>query len=124
MTANGIEIGRAPPYSKPENAIPERANWTIMETARSMMDHAGLPKPFWGEAVTHAADIWNICFGNGAIDLTSHELFIGRKPRVDHLRVFGSHAWVLVPKNKRTKLDSKSEEGLIVGCSDDSLYEV
>lgn len=56
--------------------------------------------------------------------MTSYEAFIGRKPRVDHFKVFGAQAWVFVLKEKRKKLDVKSEEGVIVGCLENSQYKV
>lgn len=95
-----------------------------MESARAMLDRAGLPRPFWAEAATHAADIRNRFFGPNRKDVTSYELLMGRKPRIYHLRVFGCHAWVLIPKQKRKKLDVESEEGMIIGSLENSLYKV
>ena len=46
------------------------------------------------------------------------------KTRVDHLRVFGSLAWAFVPKEQKRKLDSKSEEGAVIGCFENSLYRI
>lgn len=43
--------------SPEQNGIVERMNRTLMETARSMMAHAGLPHKFWAEAVETAAYI-------------------------------------------------------------------
>ena len=42
-------------------------------------------------------------------DKTPHEVRTGKKPSLSHLRVFGCDAYVHVPKQKRTKLDTKSE---------------
>lgn len=89
-----------------------------------MLNYAGLQKPFWAESVTCAADVRNRFFCPGREDVTSYELFIGHKPRLDHIRTFGCHAWVFVPKEKRRKLDEKSEEGIIISSLENSLYKV
>jgi len=38
-----------------------------------------------------------------------------RKPGVGHLRVFGSIAYAHVPKQKRTKLNDRSTEFVLIG---------
>ena len=124
LKQHGIEISRSTPYSPQENGIAERCNRTVMESARAMLDHAGMPRQFWAEAVAHASDILNRFFRPGSKNVTSYESLIGRKPRIDHLRVFGSHAWVMIPKEKRQKLDVKSGEGVVIGCLENSLYKV
>lgn len=40
------------------------------------------------------------------------------------MRVFGCAAWVHVPKQKRSKLDSKSEKGILLSCLDNGHYKV
>lgn len=47
-------------------------------------------------------------------------MFHKYKPNVSRLRSFGSTAYVHVPKEKRTKLDPKSEVGIMVGYSDNA----
>ena len=42
-------------------------------------------------------------------DKTPHEVWIGKKPYLSHLRVFSCDAYVHVPKEKITKLNSKFE---------------
>ena len=44
-----------------------------------------------------------------------HELYLGTKPNVQHLRVFGSIAYVHVPKEKQRQLDAKAEKCILVG---------
>ena len=41
-----------------------------------------------------------------------------KKPFLSHLRVFGCNAFVHVPKEKRTKLDNKSERCIFIGYKD------
>eukprot|EP00253_Pinus_taeda_P004391 PITA_04391 len=48
-------------------------------------------------------------------DKTPQEVWTGKKPSLSHLRVFGCDAYVHVPKEKRTKLDSKYENCVFIG---------
>lgn len=49
----GIEIEKVPPYSSASNGMAERANRTVIEGARTLLDESGLPHSFWGEALLH-----------------------------------------------------------------------
>ena len=48
-------------------------------------------------------------------DKTPHKVWIGKKLSLSHLRVFGCDVYVHVPKEKRTKLDSKSKGAYLLG---------
>ena len=50
-------------------------------------------------------------------NMTPEEEFIGRKPCVDHLWIFGCPAYIQVPKDKWKKLDSTRIKGTFVGYS-------
>jgi hypothetical protein len=49
--------------------------------------------------------------------LTPEEVFIGTKPDVSHLRIWGNVCYCRVPLEKRTKLEPTSDKGLLVGYS-------
>ena len=42
-------------------------------------------------------------------DKTPQEVWIGKKPSLTHLMVFGCNAYVHVPKEKMSKLDNKDK---------------
>ena len=42
-----------------QNGVAKRMNMTLIERARSMMLHAGLPKTFWADAVSTTAFLIN-----------------------------------------------------------------
>jgi hypothetical protein len=51
---------------------------------------------------------------------TPYELWIGQKPNLKHLRVFGSTAFVHIPKQMTTKLEPRSKKMLFVGYDGES----
>eukprot|EP00253_Pinus_taeda_P028451 PITA_28451 len=90
-------------------------NKTLMERARSMLSGARLGQEFWAEAVDTACYLVNRSPSSGLENKTPREVWTGKKPSLSHLRVFGCDAYVHVPKEKRTKLDSKYEKCIIIG---------
>ena len=61
--------------------------------------------------------VQNRAFANGGV--SPHKLYFRKKPNLAHLRVFGSIAYVHVPKEKRRKLDAKSKKCILVDYSDE-----
>ena len=84
-------------------------NRTLMESARSMMTHAGIPDKYWAEAVECATYTRN-CTPTTAFKEknTPFEVRYGKKPNISHLRVFGCMAYVHIPDSQRHKLDKKA----------------
>jgi len=103
-------------YTPEQNGKAERLNRTLMEKVRSMLADSGLPPEAWGEAVMTANYLRNRSPTTGR-DLTPYEMMTGNRPDVGHLRVFGSKAFVHIPKEKRNKLDFKGAPGHMVGYS-------
>ena len=82
-----------------------------MESARSMLSHAHLSNRFWAEAVATAAYLRNRSATTALDDrMTPYEKWHGRKPNLEHLRVFGCVAYAHVPDCNRRKLDDKAEK--------------
>ena len=121
----GIKHEITPPYTPELNGVAERANRTIVEMARSMLDQRKLERQFWGEAVTTAAYIRGYCSTKILGDITPNELWFKTKPSISHLRIFGSTAYVHIPKANRTKLDMKSKKCILIGFDSDSgIYKL
>ena len=59
LKEKGIAHQLSVAYCPQQNGVAERMNRTLMERARSMISHAGVPKCYWGEAVATAAYITN-----------------------------------------------------------------
>ena len=98
-----------------QNGVAERMNRTIMETARSMLAEAKLPRRFWAEAVATAVYLRNRSPTTAVKGMTPFEALTGEKPRVDTLRVFGSLAYAHIPKDERQKFDSKARRCIFLG---------
>ncbi|CAI7891177.1 unnamed protein product [Closterium sp. NIES-53] len=111
------------PYSPAMNGIAERANRTITETALGLLIEAGLPDYFWPDAVRSACVAKNRALTHvGADKWVPYVEWIGRKPKVDMLRVFGCMA--LVPKHLRhNKLGAKAIWAVHLGMAQNSKAE-
>uniref|UniRef100_H3H8A1 Integrase catalytic domain-containing protein n=1 Tax=Phytophthora ramorum TaxID=164328 RepID=H3H8A1_PHYRM len=115
----GIVQKFTPPYTPQLNGVAERMNRTLVECARCMLEHAGLPKTYWGEAVVTATFLRNRCPTRAVShDKSPHQVWTGKKPLLANLKVFGCHAYVHVPKAKRTKFDARSVRCRFLGYSE------
>lgn len=81
-----------------------------------MLLDSGLDKRFWGEAVLTATYIQNR-IPSRSVPKTPFEMSWGRKPDLDHMRVFGSPAYVHVPDVKRRKMEPKAKRLTFLGYS-------
>jgi hypothetical protein len=90
-------------------------NRSIVEAARAMLEEKSMPKFYWAEAVRTAVYIQNQIRDK----VSAYEQYFGTKPNLRHLWVFGSIAYVHIPKEKRKKLDAKAEKCILVGYSDE-----
>ena len=112
----GIQHQANTPYSPQSNGLAERYNRSIMDMVRPMMLQSGVPKECWAEAVSTAVYLKNRTLTSALTDgKTPYEKFFGMKPKVGHLRVFGTVVYRHIPKERRQKLDAKSMRGLLVG---------
>ena len=102
------------PYKPQQNDIVERRNRTLMEMTRSMMAFANLPIHFQGEALSTSAYILNRVTTKSKT-LTPYEIWIGLKPNLENLKVWGCRAHVLIPKPLRDKLKDKTWECKFIG---------
>jgi hypothetical protein len=93
-------------------------NRTLMEKSRSMLSGAGLGQEFWAEAVGTTCYLVNRSPSSALDDKTPHEVWSGKKPSLQHIRVFGCDAYVHVPKENRNKLDKKAEKCIFIGYKD------
>lgn len=124
----GIRHETTVPKTPEQNGVAERLNRTLVESARSMLLDANLSKSYWAEAVSTAAYLKNRCPTRAVQDKTPYEAWHGKKPSVDHLRVFGCDAYAHVPKDDRGKFDTKARKCILLGYGEETkgyrLYDV
>ena len=91
-----------------------------MESVRSMLHQANLPKKFWAEAVATAVYLKNRSPSSCFSDETPYERWFKQKPDVSNLRIFGCIAFAHIPPEKRKKLDEKSLKCIFIGYLEQS----
>ncbi len=125
LKAHDIEKQTSTPYRPQQNGVAKRANYTLVEMARSMLHAQNLKKSFWAEVVVNAAYTRNRCPSKALSSITLEEAWSGRKPCISHMRVFGCIAYAMVPDEKRGKLDAKGTKCLFLGyCEGTKAYRL
>jgi hypothetical protein len=80
---------------------------------RTLIFSARLPTYLWEEALSATNYISNGIPHRALYQITSLELYLGKKPDISHFKVFGSTSYVHV--QHRNKLQSKSKALVLVG---------
>lgn len=111
----GIQQEFSAPNTPQQNGEIERANRTILETARSMCQASKLTLSIWAEAVNAAVYIRNRVPNKRTGERTPYELFHGRKPDLSNLMKFGQEVHVLDSSRGISKFSAKTKEAYIVG---------
>lgn len=114
----GIIHQKTNSYTPEQNGMAERNNRSIVEKARCLLFDANLDKSFWAEAVSTAVYLKNRSIASGLNGKTPYEVWYGKKPILNHIRLFGSPVMVHVPKERRTKWDKKARQHILVGYSE------
>jgi transposase InsO family protein len=124
-TEHGIQWQLTMAHTSQQNGVSERRNRTLIEWARSMATDSNCPTFLWTEVINTANHLVNLSPTRVNYGLIPDEKFYSKKPRVDHLRIFGSICYLHIPKEKRYKLDSKSIQCFFLGYDKNSkVYRV
>ena len=99
-------------HTPQQNGLAERMNRTLLERVRCMILNAGLPKSFWGEAVTTAAYLINRSPSSAIGFKTPQEIWQGKPAIYEELRVFGCLAYAHI---KQDKLEARAERCIFIG---------
>jgi hypothetical protein len=114
----GIRREMTVPYNPQQNGVAERKNRAITGAARSMLHDQRLPFYLWAEACCTAVYLQNRSPHRILGKMTPEEAFTGRRPDVEHIRIFGCSTFSHVPSERRTKLDPTAQQGILVGYSE------
>lgn len=109
----GIRHSFTGPYAPQQLGMAERRNGVLFSMVRSALFQSRLPKDFWGEALNTSVYIANRL--PIADRVSPFEAIYGRKPNLDHLRVFGCKSFVHEQKSSVKKLDPRAWIGIHVG---------
>lgn len=113
---HGIKRHLTAPYSPQQNGVVERRNRTLMEMTRSIMKHMNVPNYLWGEAVRHSTYLINRVATRTLSPLqTPYESLKGKKPSVQHLRVFGCVCYARNETPHLRKLDDRARAAVHLG---------
>lgn len=107
------------PYTPEQNGRIERENRSIVEGARTMLLAAKMQPGLWTEAVNTSVYLLN----RRPRELDKqipYELWTKRKVILNHLKRFGSVVFTHIPKQFRTKFESKAKKMIFVGYDGDS----
>ena len=107
LEGHGITRETSAPYTPQQNRLAEHMNQTLIGGARAMLQHSGLTKGFWAEALDVATHVFNRAPRKGLGWQTPYKLLFGRVPDMSHLRIFGCSAWVHQDKGKKWDPNSK-----------------
>ncbi|KAJ9544583.1 hypothetical protein OSB04_024290 [Centaurea solstitialis] len=103
-----------------QNGVVERKNRTLVEAARSMIAHSGVPPSLWAEAVSTACYTQNRTLIVKRTGKTAYEMVNKRKPNIKFFRVFDCVCYLLNNRDDLGKFDAKSDESIFIGYSHNS----
>ena len=116
---HGIIHEFTPPYSPQSNGVAERKNQSLTDLVNALLESAGMPKMWWGEAILTVNFVLNRVITKRS-DITPYEAWRGRKPNVNFLRTWGCLVKVNIPKPKKRKLGPKTVDCIFIGYAQNS----
>ena len=117
---NGIQRELTQINTPQQNGVSECRNRTLMERARSLASDSNLPVTLWSEAVSTANYLTNHSPTSANSGQTPQQIYTGKLPNVSHFCIFGSLAFVHVPKEGRKKLDNRTRIYLFLGYDEET----
>ena len=119
LRQRGVVHSTSSSYTPQQNGRAERANRTVIEGIRTLLECSKLPQELWAEAANFMVYTTNRMIAPRNTDKTRYELFLSKKPNVGNLRYFGQRA---IAKKREThregKLSPKGEECRLVGYTE------
>jgi hypothetical protein len=96
-----------------------------MEVVKTMIHDQDLPMCLWTEAAMAAVYVQNR-LSHSTLGLnTPEEMYIGKKPEVSHLKIFGCPVFIHIPKEKRNKLEPSGKKGIFAGyCEVSKAFKI
>jgi hypothetical protein len=116
----GISHQKTIPGKSQQNGRAERLNRTLVDSANSMLQDAGLPQELWAEALVTAVKVYNRTLPKDSDERTRYELFWGVKPDISRFRRFGCEAHTLIDfPERKGKFGKRSRKCIMIGYAED-----
>jgi hypothetical protein len=119
---HGITHQSSTRYTPQQNSRAERPNRTVVEGVSAMLLDAKLPWEYWGYAAQTFVYLKNRSPHSAIFQSTPYEKWFNKIPNLEHVRIWGSVCYVMIPQEKRTgagsKLLPKSTKAIFVGYSE------
>ena len=112
LKQHGIVSQLTPPGTPQRNGVSERCNHTLLDMVQSMMSLTDLPLSFWGCALETAAFTFKRA-PSKSVEMTSYELWFGKKPKLSFLKVWSCDAY-MKKGFQPDKLEPKSEKCVFI----------
>ena len=109
---HGIIHQNSVPYTPQQNGLAKRKNRTLVDIVNVMILSAKLPFNLWGEALLTTCHVHNRV-PSKKIKVSPYELWNGRKPNLDYIKMWGCFAFysfyrVVDKKKKKNKVKTQS----------------
>jgi hypothetical protein len=117
---SGIKRKLTNSYTPQQNGVTKRMNRNFIGMERSMLHFKGLSTKYWAEAIHTIVYLRNQSPTSTLYGITPYQAWYGTQPSVNHLQVFGSTCYSLVPKEKRNKLENRSMKCMLLGYSNEN----
>ena len=111
---SGIKRELSTPYNPQQNGVAERKNRTITEATKAILHDQDLPMHIWAEAARTTVYVQNRTPHRVLKTKNPEEVFSRKKPKFSHLRIFGCHVYIHIPKEEN-KIRSFRKKGYICG---------
>ena len=121
--ATGIMWEPSVPYTPEQNGLSEVQNRTVMSGVRVMLFDSKLSRYLWSELL-HTKVYQKNRSPTTRLQMTPHEAWTNEKPSLAHMRMIGCIAWVHIPKEKRKKLDERSQKCFLIGYESTNIFRV
>nr|GEY29421.1 retrovirus-related Pol polyprotein from transposon TNT 1-94 [Tanacetum cinerariifolium] len=115
LRKQGIVHQKSMVYTQQQNAIVERKHRHLLDTARALKFHYGLPNKFWGDCVLTATYLINKMPMKILDWKTPFEMLHGEPPSYDHLRFIGCLCFSIVIKPHKDKFTPRSIKSVLIG---------
>ena len=89
--------------------------------ASVMLNSKKLSKRLLAEAINMACYTINRIYLRPSTQMTPYKIWKGKKPNVGCLHAFGSMRYILNDREHLSKFDSKSDQGVFLGYSNNSI---